>query len=1079
MNKDLDPRKYVTVPTQILDNQNSRVVDYLSRHLSDSTTFRVVSAYFTIQGYDLLADKLDAQHDVRFLFGDPDSLDDLDPDKNEDKRFEIRENGLHPLYSLNQKPLAKRCHDWISKKSVQIRSMTQTNLLHGKMYLTESPIGMSGVIGSSNFTKRGLGDGDLPNIEINLASNHPDTIEQLQAWFDRLWNDQERTKNVKPLVLDALNRVGSDYSPEIIYYKTLYELFKQEIDDRNTRDGTLKSTSLTESQIWNKLYEFQQDGVRNIISKLQKYNGCILADSVGLGKTYTALAVIKYFEQRNERVLVLCPRKLHDNWSLYQASNNHKQNPFPEDRFSYTLLAHTDLSRESGKSGSIDLANFNWGNYDLVVIDESHNFRNKAGSRYNKLLDDVFKTGINTKVLMLSATPVNTDLRDLHNQISLMTGGDDGHFKETLNIGNISNVMAVAKKAFNHWASALDSSGRRDKAALLDDLNSDLFRLLNATSIARSRKHIKQFYSDELVRIGAFPDRDKPDNQYPKTDLSGKLSYEDLAENINDFHLSLYKPSHYLVDKEKLDELEEKRTKQHFNQLDSEKFLIGMMRTNFLKRLESSAHSLSLTLQRTIGKIDVILDKIDKGIRLSDVDVQPDDPDDEDDELVISREHISYRFDELDLIRWRRDLKRDKRILSNVLRQVETVTPDQDGKLVAIKHDILNKMQNPTRDKDGKPNKKILIFTTFKDTAKYLYEELGKLSDTLSVKMAMVSGDETHTQAGQNGFNEILNNFAPAANNHTPNHNHVINILIATDCLSEGQNLQDCDTVLNYDIHWNPIRLIQRFGRIDRIGSRNMFVHMINYWPTKDMDAYLKLGSRVYSRMAMADITATGDYDPLEDPHEHKGRSGNFRDVQLLHLLDEIIDLDDDHNEIGLGDFIIEDFLAQLMNYLEKNRDQLEQMPLGVYAVTEHSAHAKKGVIFFLKQRNANPRQNKQVASPVHPYYFVYLYDDGTIRYGCSNTKQILTVFQTASTGRTEPIQDLCDAFDNSIEQGKDMRHYNKLLDIVISHIRQSSKSKQSRGLGINGSADYVIPRISESPRSALDFELITWLVIV
>ena len=1078
MDKDLDPRKYVMIPTQILDNQNSRVVDYLSRYLSDSTTFRVVSAYFTIQGYDLLADKLDAQHDVRFLFGDPDSLDDLDPDKNEDKRFEIRENGLHPLYSLNQKPLAKRCHDWVSKKSVQIRSMTQTNLLHGKMYLTESPTDMAGIVGSSNFTKRGLGDGDLPNIEINLASNHPDTIAQLQTWFDHLWNDQERTKNVKPLVLDALNRVGSNYSPEIIYYKTLYELFKQEIDDRNARDGTLTSTSLTESQIWNKLYEFQQDGVRNVISKLQKYNGCILADSVGLGKTYTALAVIKYFEQRNERVLVLCPRKLHDNWSLYQASNNHKQNPFSEDRFSYTLLAHTDLSRESGKSGSVDLANFNWSNYDLVVIDESHNFRNKAGSRYNKLLDDVFKTGINTKVLMLSATPVNTDLRDLHNQISLMTGDNDGHFKETLDIGNISNVMTVAKKAFNHWASALDSSGNRDKAALLDKLNSDLFRLLNATSIARSRKHIKQFYSDELVRIGAFPDRDKPDNQYPRTDLSGKLSYEDLAENINDFKLSLYKPSHYLVDKEKLDELQEKREKQHFNQLDSEKFLIGMIRTNFLKRLESSAHSLSLTLQRTIDKIDVVLDKIDKGIRLSNVDVQPDEPDDEDDELVISREHISYRFDELDLTLWKHDLKRDKRILSNVLRQVETVTPDQDGKLIAIKHDIQNKMQNPTRDKDGRPNKKILIFTTFKDTAKYLYEELAELSNTLSVKMAMVSGDETHTQTGQNGFNEILNNFAPVANNYA-NPKHEIDILIATDCLSEGQNLQDCDTVLNYDIHWNPIRLIQRFGRIDRIGSRNTFVHMINYWPTKDMDAYLKLGSRVYSRMAMADITATGDYDPLEDPHEHKGKPNNFRDTQLIHLMDEITDLDDDRNEIGLGDFIIEDFLAQLMNYLEKNREQLEQIPLGVYAVTEHNEQAKKGVIFFLKQRNANPKQNKQVASPVYPYYFVYLYDGGTIRYGCSNTKQILTVFQAASTGKTEPMQDLCDAFDNSIKQGKDMHHYNRLLDIVISHIRQSSKSKQARGLGINGSADYVIPRLSESPRSALDFELITWLVVM
>ena len=551
-----------------------------------------------------------------------------------------------------------------------------------------------------------------------------------------------------------------------------------------------------------------------------------------------------------------------------------------------------------------------------------------------------------------------------------------------------------------------------------------------------------------------------------------------MAENINDFHLSLYKPSHYLIDKEKLDDLEKKRKKQHFNQLDSEKFLIGMMRTNFLKRLESSAHSLRLTLQRTIDKIDVILDKIDRGDRLSDADIQPDDTDDEDDEFIISREHISYRFNELDLTQWKNDLKRDKRVLSNVLRQVEAVTPERDGKLITIKYDIQNKIENLTCDKDGKPNKKILVFTTFKDTAEYLYKELEDLSSKLNVRMAMVSGDETHTQIGQNNFNEILSNFAPVANNRTDPEMGDIDLLIATDCLSEGQNLQDCDTVLNYDIHWNPIRLIQRFGRIDRIGSRNTLVHMINYWPTEDMDAYLKLGSRVYSRMTMADITATGDYDPLEDPRENEGKPNNFRDDQLLHLMDEIIDLDDDATDIGLGDFTIEDFLAQLMNYLEKNRAQLEQMPLGVYAVTDTVDQGKAGVIFFLKQRNASPKQNRHAASPVHPYYFVYLYNDGTIRYGCTNTKQILTVFQAVSAGKTEPIQDLCDEFDNSIEHGKNMSKYNKLLNVVISHIRQSSKSRQSRALGINGSPDYVIPKISESPRSALDFELITWFVI-
>ena len=1053
---------------QVLDNQTNRVADYINRHLDGAKSFRAVSAYFTIQGYGLLSDNLDGPADVRFLFGDPDSLDDLDPGKKEEKRFEIREGGLHPTYTLNQKPLAKECWEWASRESVQIRSVSQSNFLHGKMYLMESPNNLAGVVGSSNLTRRGLGYGESPNIEINLADSNADTVVQLRKWFDRLWADANITIDVKQDVLDALQRAGRDYAPELIYYKTLYELFRDEIEERKIHGDGRRQTTLKDSQVWNKLYAFQQDGASAIISKIQKHNGCMLADSVGLGKTYAALAVIKYFEQRNERVLVLCPRKLRDNWSLYQAANNHRRNPFPEDRFGYTLLSHTDLSRERGLVGGVDLANFNWTNYDLVVIDESHNFRNKAGNRYNTLLEEVFGKGVNTKVLMLSATPVNTSFRDLESQLRLM--GRDDHFHESLGIGSIGNTTKAAQKVFNKWEEK-SRPDNRDKSKLLEDIGPDLFRLLNAVSISRSRKHVQQFYADEMVRVGTFPERGAPDNRFPKTDLDEELSYEELADNIGDFKLSLYMPSHYLLDPGMV--LDPAR--RNIDQLNSEKFLVGMMRTNLLKRLESSPESLRLTLKRTICKIESILDKINHGEEIRPDDAQPDeDTNDEDDDYTfVGTKRVRYRLDQIDLVKWEKDLKRDKRILNNALRQVEAITPERDGKLNALIQDIRNKIEKPTRDKGGKPNRKMLVFTTFTDTAKYLYEQLGELSRELGIKMAMITGSERQTQLGRSDFNEILANFAPVAAGQGGTDGE-IDLMIATDCISEGQNLQDCDAVLNYDIHWNPVRLIQRFGRIDRIGSHNRIVNMINYWPTDDMDEYLRLRNRVRTRMAIADITATGHNDPLNPP----GDGHNFRDEQLRQLRYDIIDLDE-QDSVGLGDFVTEDFLAQLMAHLEKNRKRLESMPLGVYAVTHQEPHAPPGVVFFLKQRNAGSDRRRRPASPVHPFYLVYLHADGTLGYGCGSPKQVLTAFRAVSAGKDLPLQDLCDNFDRETKYGRNMGQHDRLLEITLAHIKQSNRRRQAKNMGRDGASDFVVPEMSESPRTGSDFDLVTWLAIM
>ena len=1069
---------------RILDNQAATVADHLRHNLGSADAFDLASAYFTIYGYQLLADELDKVGGVRFLFGDPTSVEDLDPTPSAAKSFELTERGLEPNHTLQQKALAKRCADWIAKDTIKVRSISRANFLHGKMYLTASTDSAAGVVGSSNFTKRGLGGSDRPNLEINLATDDADTLAELQDWFNRLWSDGRLTEDVKQRVLDALQRIGGDYAPEAVYYKTLYELFRKDIEARLAGDTAATATGFTDSQIWNALYEFQKDGAKSVIAKLQAHNGCILADSVGLGKTYTALAVIKYFELRNERVLVLCPRKLLRNWSLYPAFYGQRHNPFCADRFAYNPLAHTDLSRVSGSSGGINLTNFNWQNYDLVVIDESHNFRNDGGQRYRRLLDEVIKAGAKTKVLMLSATPVNTSLSDLRNQIYLMTEGRENAFRESLGVGNIRNVMAAAQKQFKQWETDQARHGHRDKAQLLESLGADFLRLLDGVSISRSRRQIEHFYAAEMERVGQFPHQEKPENRYPHTDLQGELSYRELAERIDQFKLSVYQPSEYVTDPARLQELRETRQRQNFNQQDSERFLVGMMRTNFLKRLESSAHSLKLTLGRTINKIDDLLAKLDRyeedsqsDMETTEADTQPDD-DEEDEDFSVGGRRQSYHLRELDVVRWRNDLQKDKDTLEAVQLQVAAITPDRDGKLREITQAVRYKATNPTLDRDNKPNHKLLVFTTFKDTAKHLYDNLTGLSTELGINMAMVSGDETHTTVGANNFNDVLTNFAPRARNRdTVDTGTDIDLLIATDCISEGQNLQDCDAVVNYDIHWNPVRIIQRFGRVDRIGSRSKSVRMINYWPTADMEVYLKLANRVQARMALADLAASGDEDPFTE--DDAQLELNFRDTQLLKLRDEVLDLDDLSDSPTLGDFTLDHFLTQLLRYLEANKDALEAMPPGVYAVTESSADAHPGVVFFLRQRNAGDAGSRQrPTSPVHPFYFAYIHNGGNIRFGSGNARQTLAVFEAAASGQTAPITELCDRFDQETRQGRDMAQYEKLLNDVIAHIRQAHANTQARQLGIGGARDFVLPSASETPRDANDFELVTWLVI-
>ena len=1080
----------------IRDNlRRGTVYEFLEQEIKNGSLLSVVSAYFTINAFEALQKPLNEIEALRFLFGDPDFIKSLDPSNTEKKAFGITDTGLELSKQLQQKPIAKACAEWIREK-VEIKSTREANLLHGKMYHIANNGVEKAIMGSSNFTMRGLGlTKESNNIELNLEVDSDRDRRDLKAWFDEIWDDDKLVEDVKEQVLAKLGQIGKDHAPERIYYKTLYELFRDEIETRKTNEQTLEDTHLYDTKIWETLYEFQKEGVKSVIARLLRHNGCILADSVGLGKTYTALAAIKFFELRNERVLVLCPKKLHDNWALYPAYNSQDTNPFLDDKFGYTLLSHTDLSRYSGESGSINLENFNWRNFDMIVIDESHNFRNdtKPGedkdgnfrhSRYSRLLEEVIKEGTKTKVLMLSATPVNTSLIDLRNQIYLMTEKREDIFKESLGISNIGSLLRQAQKEFKKWEEDGGENGKRDKTKLLEALGADFFQLLGGVSIARSRRHIKKFYAEDMTRIGEFPTPQKPENCHPPTDLTGELSYKALADQIGKFELSIYRPSSYVISEAAKQRLADEKQKFRFNQADREKFLIGMMQTNFLKRLESSAHSLSETLERTVGKINDMLEKIvrfEQNPRTQDAqaDILPDD-DEEDEEFLINRARNPYHLRELDYTRWRKDLIKDKQTLTDAWDRVKAITPERDGKLKAIKAHIRDKSQKPTINKDSKTNRKLLVFTTFKDTAVYLYEQLSDLAAALDLNMAMVSGNGTQTINRQNNFNVILNNFAPKARTKKDSVVDEIDLLIATDCISEGQNLQDCDTVLNYDIHWNPVRIIQRFGRIDRIGSRNTTVKMINYWPTEDMEVYLRLQSRVESRMVLADAAASGDDDPLNEfTYEQAQMELNFRDAQLKQLREDVLDLDDLSDGIVMSDFTFDYFFAQLLKYLERKRDELEATPNGAYAVTTNeNSPTETGVIFFLRQLNTTTDKEKKTPSPVYPYYTVYIRKNGDIRYGCANAKQVLDLFEASAVGKSDELPELCLQFDQETQHGKNMEAYNKLLNAVIAHITRSHQKTQTQNLGRSGTRGFKLPVASEAPRDSSDFELVTWLII-
>ena len=1107
----------------IRDNKNyGSVGEFLKEVVKEGSELSVVSAYFTIFAYYGLHEQLDSIRSIKFLFGEPTFVKSFDADSR-DYKIEDDSIVISPNEKFSQKYIAAKCADWIREKA-EIKSIVKPNFLHGKMYYTDidSKGYPKAISGSSNFTTSGLGlKKEANNIELNLIIDSDRQKKELKNWFDAVWNDNTGlVQDVKAEVLKYLEQLYSENPPELVYFKTLYCLFHNYLEEQ--KDSKLfDETAFKDTVVWSKLYEFQKDGVKGAINKILKHNGCIIADSVGLGKTFEALAVIKYFELKNYNVLVLCPKKLSDNWAVYQASKNSTLNILQADRFHYHVLYHTDMGRVTGISGADGqrFESFNWSAYDLVVIDESHNFKGnpmekgkngeKRLNRAKWLMEKVIKEGGKTKVLLLSATPVNNSLKDLRNQINFITEGNQAALRENTGITDIAKTLENAQKQFSIWADPKRNPERTTKQ-LLEKLDSSFFKLLDELTIARSRKHITKFYNESDV--GKFPERRKPIPIYSKIDTQDEFpEYSAINNQISNYQLSIFNPSKY-IKKEKKDYYAKlaDSSVEKFIQEDREKSLIGMMKVGYLKRLESSIHSFAISIDRTVNQITNLLNKIQEFEKLPESEkakfaakttVEQNFDDDEDftedvessadfdrENLFVGKK-LKFSLADLKLDDWKKDLRNDRSSMILIRDTAQKITAERDAKLAELKRLIKDKVQHPI----NADNKKVIVFTAFSDTAEYLYSEIQPWAKKeLGLESALVCGSKSNASWGKSDFNMILTNFSPNAK-HRDELNlsdeekaKELDILIATDCISEGQNLQDCDYLINYDIHWNPVRIIQRFGRIDRLGSENNSIQLVNFWPTQDLDDYINLKTRVESRMALVDLTATNEDNILANSEKKELISEDlkYRDKQLKRLKEEVLDLEDMNDSISLTDFTLDDFRVELTNFIKANASKMEQVPDGIYAVVpsdkeslEESAKSiiKPGVIYCLRQKNKSEEAEK--INPLNPYFLVYVYDDGNVRFNYTSAKSILEVYRLLCSGETQAYEKLCDAFNKETDNGLDMSKYTDLLKKSVAEIMSSLKRRTAIKLITGGRGAKLVAK-EKQVSQINDFELVTWLII-
>lgn len=1072
---------------EMLDNVSKTVKDDLTVSINKGDKLSIAAACFSIYTYQTLKKQLDGIAELRFIFTSPTFLKE-DAPKAKREFYIPRLNRERSLYGtefevklrneLTQKAIARECADWIKKK-VQFRSNLTGGNISGFMNVVGTETA-STYMPIHGFTTADIGCERGNNI-INPVNKMfaPLSYEYVRL-FDQVWNDKKLLQDVTAIVLDSITAAYNENTPEFIYFVAIYNIFNEFLEDISEDVLPNEATGFKESKIWSMLYTFQKDAVLAIINKLESYNGCILADSVGLGKTFTALAVVKYYENRNRSVLVLCPKKLSDNWSTYK--DNYVNNPIAADRLRYDVLYHTDLSRYRGRSNGLDLDRLNWGNYDLVVIDESHNFRNggevcgedRRENRYLRLMNRVIRTGVKTKVLMLSATPVNNRFTDLRHQLELAYEGNPNLINEKLGTKRtIDEIFRSAQKQFNRWNK--QEEGERTTTSLLKSLDFDFFEVLDSVTIARSRKHIEKYYN--MDEIGSFPERLKPISMRPRlTDLQSAINYSEIYEQLMKLNLSVYIPTDYIFPSTLHKYVD---TSRNINRAGREMGIRRLMSINLLKRLESSVESFRLTIGRVKNLIDGLIAEIDayqsggdsivNGHELSgDTDFDDDDRNTE----YFAAEHC-FKIDlaDMDYKTWRHRLSEDAETLELLKMLIDDITPKHDTKLQTLYSLIESKLTRPINE----GNRKILIFSAFSDTAEYLYANVSEfVKSKFGLDTAMITGSvdgKTTIKGQRSAMNEVLTLFSPISKDKAllmPNNNSDISVLIATDCISEGQNLQDCDYCVNYDIHWNPVRIIQRFGRIDRIGSRNKFIQLVNFWPDVDLDEYLSLKGRVETRMRISIMTATGDDDLINA--EEKGDL-EYRKAQLKRLQEEVVDIEDMQSSISIMDLGLNEFRLDLLEYVKHNGD-MDKVPFGLHAVVSSSEDCPLGVVFVLKNRNNSV--NIDMQNRLHPFYMVYIGTDGEVVCDHLSPKELLDKIRSLCRGKAEPMMEVCRDFNTETKDGRDMRGVSTLLSDAINSIIEVKAESDIDSLFSEGGTSALNTKISGLD----DFELICFLVV-
>lgn len=1077
---------------EIINNTTKTLRDDLKNELKRGSKLSIAAACFSIYAFQELKQELLGIDELRFIFTSPTFT--TEKVKKEKREFYIpRLNRERSLYGtefevklrneLTQKAIAKECAEWIKNK-VTFKSNTSDKSIQGQIVV--DGIGYTPI---NNFTTVELGceKGNIINTSIVKDES---LAKVLLNDFNDIWNDGKVLQEVTDEVIENITAAYNENAPDFIYFVTLYNIFNEFLEDISEDVLPNEATGFKDSKIWSMLYNFQRDAALAIINKLEKYNGCILADSVGLGKTFTALAVIKYYENRNKTVLVLCPKKLANNWNTYK--DNYINNPIASDRLRYDVLYHTDLNRTSGRSNGLDLDRLNWGSYDLVVIDESHNFRNGGKivenpdendkeNRYVKLLKKVIRAGVKTKVLMLSATPVNNRFNDLKNQLALAYEGHTDYVDEKLNTTHsLDEIFRNAQRAFNMWSDF--ELKDRTTERLLKMLDFDFFEVLDSVTIARSRKHIQKYY--DTSDIGTFPKRRTPISLSPKlTDLRTAINYNEIFEQLMLLTLSIYTPTHFIQEskKEKYAEMYgDNKVNVGFTQANREQGIRRLTAINLMKRMESSVYSFKLTLTRikdliesTINTIENYNKSVSQELELTDITniEEFDDDDRNNDELFSFGKKMRINLADMDYISWKASLERDKEVLDLLTIMIEDITPEHDSKLQELYHVIDEKISHPIND----GNKKIIIFTAFSDTAYYLYDNIcDYVKQKYGLNTALVTGSvegRTNAPLKNKDLNSVLTCFSPISKGRDLFENLPkvdIDLLIATDCISEGQNLQDCDYLINYDIHWNPVRIIQRFGRIDRIGSKNKEIQLVNFWPDVSLDDYINLIAKVETRMKIVNMTATGDDNILS---EEEKTDLEYRKTQLMRLKNEVVDMEDMTTGISIVDLGLNEFRMDLLEYIKTHPD-IDNSPFGLHAVVSANENAQPGVIYVLKNRSDSVNIDNR--NRLHPFYMVYIGDDGNVICDHLSPKQMLDIMRHICKGRTEPIPEAYRPFNKETRDGRNMKKYSELLgDAISSIIEVKEESDIDSFLG-----GEQVSFLSNEIKGLDDFELICFLVI-